>query len=111
MKRQRRQLRASPAPAPYTCEQACAVLQTAERLGRQHRYGGMVPLPDLRAALAEAAPGLRRAAVDAALLDLARDYALDLQVHHDPASLTPAEERAGIWREGRGLLYFVVLRD
>ena len=49
-----------------------------------------------------------RAAFDAALLEQERAYAIDLKIANNPARVKAPED--GIPIEGRGLLYYVILR-
>jgi hypothetical protein len=81
-----------------------AVLETLRTLDARHRYGGLVPIPELRRALAPAAA----AQVNAALFSLERDYLVDLSVAQAPTQI--ADATAGIERPGRGLLYYVTPR-
>lgn len=102
------QLLAGSAPAPTATKvTTTAVLEVVRRLDREHRYGGVVPLPALRDALA--LHGLSDdAAVDRALTELERDYVVDLLVAQSPT--TVAEPQRGIARPGRGLIYYVAPR-
>jgi DNA-binding MarR family transcriptional regulator len=82
-------------------------LQTALReLDRRGRHGGLVPVPELRRALA--ALGLSQRAFDEALLDRERAFVIDLKVAHDGRQLADAAE--AVHDPGRGLLYYAVLR-
>jgi hypothetical protein len=86
-------------------------LETAlEELNAVCRYGDVVPLPALRAEMARVAPGVDRAALDAALIELERAYRVDLLVAQSPASLPAAERSQGIARPGRGLVFYVAFR-
>jgi hypothetical protein len=90
----------------------CAQVELAvRRLSCPSLWGAVVPLPALRAEIARAAPEADRAAVDAALCWLERQWRVDLCVAQSPSTL-PAHERVhGIERPGRGFLFYVVLRD
>jgi hypothetical protein len=85
-----------------------AVLALEELDGR-FRYGGLVPLGKLRQELRRLGLTLGRSVEDEYLLELARRYVIDLQVVHDAHAVTDPEQ--GIWRDGRGLLYFAVMRS
>ena len=85
------------------------VLGAARELDARDRMGGMVPLPDLRAALRASGASASRAEVDAALLGLEREGALDLLVAQSPT--TVPDRAAGIERPGRGLVYYVAPRQ
>ena len=75
-------------------------------LDRRGRYGGLVPIPELRRALAPL--GLSRDDFDRALLEQERAFAVDLKTAHDPTSIEDA--KLAVWDEGRGWLYYVVAR-
>ncbi len=100
---------ASPSPSPSIEPGALrrAVLSALRELDVRHRYGGLVPIPELRRALAP--QGFEPAAVDAALEALERDFVIDLNVAQAPTQV--AESAAGILRPGRGLLYYVACRE
>jgi len=72
---------------------------------RDH-HDGLVPIGKLRKALSHL--GLNRATFDAALLEEERAYTIDLKIFNNPKRAKDPHE--GIGMEGRGLLYFVVLR-
>lgn len=73
-------------------------------LRRELGEGELVPLRLVRARLA-----FPRASVDAALLGLEKKREISMRVAQSPASLSPADRDAGIFREGRGLLTWVLL--
>jgi hypothetical protein len=84
-----------------------AVLGAVAELDARDRLGGLVPIPDLRAALrtrGHADDG----AVTAALVELEREWRIDLNVAQSPTAV--ADRAAGIERPGRGLLYYVSRR-
>jgi len=98
---------AAPAGSRPAASLPQAILDAVQRLDTRHRFGGLVPLPDLRRELGPL--GADRPAVDAALLELERDYAIDLNIAQAPA--TVGDRGAGIERPGRGLLYYVTRRS
>ena len=75
-------------------------------INRRDRHDGLVPIAKVRRALAHL--GLDRPTFDAALLEEERAYTVDLKIANDPTRVK--EPEGGIPTEGRGLLYFVVLR-
>ena len=75
-------------------------------LDRRGRYGGLVPIPELRRALAHV--GLAREDFDRALLDLERAFVIDLKTAHDPTSIKDSDQ--AVWDEGRGWLYYALAR-
>lgn len=82
-------------------------LRTAvQEINRRDRHDGLVPIGKIRRSLAYL--GLNRSTFDAALLEEERAYIVDLKIANDPTRVKDPEE--GIPIEGRGLLYFVVLR-
>lgn len=84
-----------------------AVLAAVGELDVRHRYGGIVPIPDLRAELRRG--GITDdAAVTAALEALERTWKIDLSIAQSPTQV--ADRAAGIERPGRGLLYYVARR-
>lgn len=84
-----------------------AVLAAVGDLDVRHRYGGIVPIPDLRAELRRG--GITDdAAVTAALEALERTWKIDLSIAQSPTQV--ADRAAGIERPGRGLLYYVARR-
>jgi hypothetical protein len=84
-----------------------AVLAAVGSLDTKHRYGGIVPIPDVRAELRRG--GINDdAAVTAALEALERSWKIDLSVAQSPTQV--ADRAAGIERPGRGLLYYVARR-
>ena len=84
-----------------------AVLAAVGDLDTRHRYGGIVPIPDVRAELRRS--GINDdAAVTAALEALERSWKIDLSVAQSPTQV--ADRGAGIERPGRGLLYYVARR-
>jgi hypothetical protein len=84
-----------------------AVLAAVGTLDTKHRYGGIVPIPDVRAELRRG--GIHDdAAVTAALEALERAWKIDLSVAQSPTQV--ADRAAGIERPGRGLLYYVARR-
>ncbi|MBE7452325.1 MAG: hypothetical protein HS111_26615 [Kofleriaceae bacterium] len=85
-----------------------AVLAAIGALDARHRFGGLVPIPDVRAELRRGGLGADDAAVDAALEALERAWKIDLSVAQSPTLV--ADRAAGIERPGRGLLYYVARR-
>lgn len=84
-----------------------AVLAAVGELDARHRYGGIVPIPDVRAELRRS--GITDdAAVTAALEALERSWTIDLSVAQSPTAVK--DRAAGIERPGRGLLYYVARR-
>lgn len=84
-----------------------AVLSAVGDLDTRHRYGGIVPIPDVRAELRRG--GIDDdAAVTAALEALERAWKIDLSVAQSPTQVP--DRAAGIERPGRGLLYYVARR-
>jgi hypothetical protein len=84
-----------------------AVLTAVGELDTRNRYGGIVPIPDVRAELRKG--GITDdAAVTAALEALERAWKIDLSVAQSPTAV--ADRAAGIERPGRGLLYYVARR-
>jgi hypothetical protein len=84
-----------------------AVLAAVGELDVRHRYGGIVPIPDVRAELRRG--GINDdAAVTAALEALERTWKIDLSVAQSPTQVS--DRAAGIERPGRGLLYYVARR-
>lgn len=92
-------------PAPLA-DFTAALSAALGEIDRRGRYGGLVPLPEVRKALSGL--GLSREAFDEALLEQERAFAVDLKAAHDPQSLVDREQ--GISDTGRGVLYYVVLR-
>lgn len=80
--------------------------RTLQELNARGQHGGLVPLPELRRALAPL--GVGRDALDRALLERQDARSLDLKTANDP-SLAP-DAADGIALPGRGLLYYVVVR-
>lgn len=83
-----------------------ALRTTVSEINRRDRHDGLVPIAKVRRALAHL--GLDRPTFDAALLEEERAYTVDLKIANDPTRVK--EPEGGIPNEGRGLLYFVVLR-
>jgi len=88
-----------------------ALMKEVTMLDALHRYGGVVPLPALRAQMTLVAPWAGRAAIDAAIVELERRYVIDLGVHQSPATLAPQDRSQGIERPGRGLAYYICARS
>lgn len=85
-----------------------AVLDEVAEIDRRDRLGGLVPIPDLRAALR--GRGIADdGAVTAALEQLEQEWRIDLNVAQAPTQV--ADRAAGIERPGRGLLYYVSRRS
>jgi hypothetical protein len=84
-----------------------AVLAAVGELDVRHRYGGIVPIPDVRAELRRTGFA-DDTAVTAALEALERAWKIDLSVAQSPTQVT--DRAAGIERPGRGLLYYVARR-
>ncbi len=85
-----------------------AVLAAVGELDLRHRYGGLVPIPDVRAELRRTGVATDDAAVTAALEALERAWKIDLSVAQSPTQVP--DRGAGIERPGRGLLYYVARR-
>jgi len=83
-----------------------ALRTTVLEIDRRDRHDGLVPIAKVRRALAHL--GLDRPTFDAALLEEERAYTVDLKIANDPTRVK--EPEGGISSEGRGLLYFVVVR-
>lgn len=84
------------------------VLDAVSELDARHRYGGLVPLPDVRAELRRRGVSADDTTVNAALETLERAWKIDLSVAQSPTQV--ADRAAGIERPGRGLLYYVARR-
>jgi len=83
------------------------VLAAVGELDHRGRYGGLVPIPELRAELR--GQGIADdLAVTRALEDLEHDWTIDLLVAQSPTQVP--HRAAGIDRPGRGLLYYVARR-
>ena len=95
----------APVAAPATGFDA-ALQAAIGDLDRRGRHGGLVPIPEVRRALAGL--GLSHAAFDEALLERERAFEVDLKLANDPRAVADAAE--GIRDPGRGLLYYVVRR-
>jgi hypothetical protein len=98
---------AAPAGAPG--ELKPVLLEVIAELDVAHRYGGLVPLPDIRQELRRRGVGASDGSVNAALEELERDFAIDLSIAQSPT--TVPDRAAGIERPGRGLVYYVVRRQ
>jgi hypothetical protein len=85
-----------------------AVLAAVGELDARHRYGGLVPLPDVRAELRRRGVAADDASVNDALDALEKAWKIDLSVAQSPTQV--ADRAAGIERPGRGLLYYVARR-
>jgi hypothetical protein len=84
------------------------ILDSIRHLDTKGNRGGVIPFPDLRCELL--ARGFReRREVDAELLAMQSDFTVDLLAAQSP-STTP-DRSAGIEMPGRGLLYYVVIRQ
>ncbi len=83
-----------------------ALRTTISEIDRRDHHDGLVPIGKVRRTLAYL--GLDRPTFDAALLEEERAYTVDLKVANDPTRVK--EPEGGISVEGRGLLYFVVIR-
>jgi hypothetical protein len=97
----------SPPPLSSPARLKQSILDALQALDARHRFGGLVPLPDLRRELSPL--GIERQSVDAALVELEREYAIDLNIAQAPAQVQ--ERSAGIERPGRGLLYYATRRS
>jgi hypothetical protein len=82
------------------------LLELLGQLDRRGRHGGLVPIPDVRAAFLRR--GWTRRAFDQRLLQAERDFVIDLKTANDPGRL--AEPELAIEEPGRGHLQYVVLR-
>ena len=96
------------AAAPDDSALGEAVMAAVGELDARHRYGGLVPLPDVRAELRRRGVAADDARVNAALDALERAWKIDLSVAQSPTQV--ADRAAGIERPGRGLLYYVARR-
>lgn len=83
------------------------LLRTIADLDSSRRYGGLVPIPEIRKAVE--AHRIPDDAVTNALEELEKDYVIDLNIAQ--ASTAVADRKAGIERPGRGLLYYVARRS
>lgn len=99
--------RGGEASAPNGEALRAAVLAAVGELDVRHRYGGIVPIPEVRAELRRRGHA-DDAAVTAALEALERAWKIDLSVAQSPTQV--ADRAAGIERPGRGLLYYVARR-
>lgn len=100
-------VRAPAAAAPDDAALRDTVLAAVGELDARHRYGGLVPLPDVRAELRRRGVS-DDARVNDALDALERAWKIDLSVAQSPTQV--ADRAAGIERPGRGLLYYVARR-
>lgn len=82
------------------------LVRVARDLDLRGRFGGLVPIPDIRSVFLET--GLTREAFDRALLAAEREFVVDLKVANDPSRL--ARPDLAIDDAARGLLQFVVVR-
>lgn len=96
-------------PPPHV--QAAAAEQLADRvlaaiqqLDLRQQLDGIVPLRALRAHLADVSATV----LDRELVNLERQYRIDLKIANDPS--TVPEPESGIRMPGRGLAYFAALR-
>jgi uncharacterized coiled-coil protein SlyX len=80
------------------------IRHAARELDARGRHGGLVPLPELRAAM----PQVPRPDLDAALRELDRMRELELKVANDRSLVD--DPAGGLEAPGRGLLYYVVVR-
>lgn len=71
-----------------------------------HRQG-IIPLLAVRGAL----PHVSREDLDRALLQLERDWVVDLNVAQAPLQLSPEARASAIYRKDRGLVAYVTLRQ
>jgi hypothetical protein len=83
-----------------------ALKATIPEIDRRDHHDGLVPISKVRRTLAYL--GLDRPTFDAAVLEEERAYTVDLKLANDPSRVK--EPEGGIFIEGRGLLYFAVLR-
>lgn len=83
-----------------------ALRATISEIDRRDHHDGLVPIGKVRRTLAYM--GLDGQMFNTALLDEERAYTVDLKIANDPNRVK--EPEGGIFIEGRGLLYFVVLR-
>lgn len=79
-----------------------AVLQ-----GLDPKRQGVIPLLAVRGAL----PHVCRGDLDKMLVQLERDWIVDLNVAQQPSRLSPESKAAGIARPGRGFVAYVTLRE
>jgi len=80
------------------------VLSALQELDLAQHLDGIVPLRLLRAQLSEVAS----TALDRVLLQLERQYQIDLKIANDPKAVILPD--SGIWLPGRGLAYYAALR-
>jgi hypothetical protein len=80
------------------------VLCAIQEIDQAQRLDGIVPLHLLRAQLGDV-PGLL---LDRALVDLERQYRIDLKIANDPCAVSCPN--SGIRLPGRGLAYYAALR-
>lgn len=102
-------LEARLAGTPDAGELKASVLAVIAEVDAARRYGGLVPLPDLRHELRRRGVAAGDAQVNAVLEELERDYVIDLSIAQSPTAV--ADRAAGIERPGRGLAYYVVRRQ
>jgi len=80
------------------------VLSAIQEIDEAQHLDGIVPLAMLRSLLTELPGPL----LDRSLIDLERQYRIDLKIANDPATVPSPE--SGIRLPGRGLAYFVAVR-
>lgn len=81
------------------------LLDAIASLDARQGHGGLVPIPALREELRQRGTSAPPSAVDAVLIALERDRAIELRVAQSPSLL--ADRAQGIERPGRGLVYYV----
>jgi hypothetical protein len=94
-------------PAAPPLDLAPTVLDAIVALDAAGRYGGLVPIPVVRAELRRRG-ATDDAAITDALIALERSFLIDLSVAQSPT--TAPDRDQGIERPGRGLLYYVARR-
>jgi hypothetical protein len=83
---------------------AARVLSAIQQIDQAQRLDGIVPLHQLRAQLMDV-PGPQ---LDHALVELERQYRIDLKIANDPKSIFRPD--SGIRLPGRGLAYYAAIR-
>ncbi|MBI3267706.1 MAG: hypothetical protein HYZ53_01690 [Planctomycetes bacterium] len=78
-----------------------------DQLDAEGQYGGRVPIPALRTAMADR---YSTAEFDRYVLQMARESAVDLQTLPNPYALTEAERKGAIENPAQGLLFYMLRR-
>ncbi len=82
------------------------LVSVVRQLDRSGRYGGLVPIPEVRDVFVKR--GWTRRSFDERLLQAERDFVVDLKAANDPTRLSAPE--LAIVDTGRGHLQYVVVR-